>query len=116
MYKKEKEKPWYGKTCEKCDEPINWAYAAKGPIPGWCGKCVAKVRLKFKAELKRELRGEKGDQKFEQVVDPTRRIPKRTTWLTIGWVLGILMALALIALMPDQAANIGRKLRQVAGF
>lgn len=41
---------WFGKTCSKCEAPINYAQAAKGAIPGLCGKCTDDVRRQILAE------------------------------------------------------------------
>src|SRR5262245_10672666 len=43
---------WFGKTCAKCEAPLNYAQAAKGAIPGLCGKCTDEVRRRILGEAR----------------------------------------------------------------
>lgn len=52
------EKPWFGKRCARCEAAINYAQAAKGVIPGLCGKCTDETRRLLREELRREIASE----------------------------------------------------------
>lgn len=90
----EEKQPWYGKTCARCDAPLNYAQAAKGVLPGYCGRCTDAVRRMFQEEVERK--------------DPSLRIlvRERTVverglgvllWLIVGLLLGVGGSLALAA-------------------
>jgi hypothetical protein len=75
---------WFGKTCVKCEAPINYAQAAKGVIPGLCGKCTDEVRRQILAE--RRSSGQ---------VPVWREEPPPRSFAT-GFLAGFLLALALV--------------------
>ncbi|GIW72253.1 MAG: hypothetical protein KatS3mg102_1795 [Planctomycetota bacterium] len=44
-------KPWYGKRCQRCGKPLNYAWAARAPIPGLCGRCHDERHVYTKGRL-----------------------------------------------------------------
>lgn len=83
------EKPWFGKRCNQCDAPINYAY--KGIVEGFCGKCTDEIRKKFKIDLREEilletLPGYKG----KISLPGSRFVPG----IVLGFILGACLAFA----------------------
>ncbi len=106
-------KPWYGKTCAKCDAPLNYAQAAKGMIPGLCGKCTDEVRRRIVAEARG---GREGRPEADSVPrEPRLRAGPLLAAIAIGLLLGFAAAVAAAAFAPERFAPIVDAARRAAG-
>ena len=96
----EKKEPWYGKTCVKCDAPINYAFAAKGPLPGYCGKCTDEARRLFQGEVQQPSKVSRIRPVFFE--RPAKTGVSVLVGLVLGLLIGICGSLALAALDPPR--------------
>lgn len=60
MAKHSEGQAWYGKTCIKCEAPVNYAQAKAGLMPGYCGRCTDEVRRAVEAEVGKRRGGASG--------------------------------------------------------
>ncbi len=93
---------WYGKTCIKCEAPINYAQAKAGLMPGYCGRCTDEVRRAVEAEVGRRRGGASGlffRLSEDDAGAATRRV-RAGFVLLLGAALGFGGAVALARLDP----------------
>jgi hypothetical protein len=109
----QEKKPWYGKTCARCDAPINYAQAKKGAIPGYCGKCTDEVRRKILLE---SGGGGGGAAQASEPVPARRGVGARVAGgIIAGIFLGFAAAVALAAFAPGKFAPAVEALKKIAG-
>jgi hypothetical protein len=113
-------KPWYGKTCLRCEAPINYAYAAKGPLPGYCGRCTDEVRRVLFSEAKAEIEKQAAGH-------PGRARPRGDAGgaggrggaifigLVVGVILGLAAAIVVGALAPERLTWWTEQARKLLG-
>ncbi|RME70154.1 MAG: hypothetical protein D6776_12090, partial [Planctomycetota bacterium] len=100
-------KPWHGKVCTECGRPINYAWAARAPIPGLCGRCHDGRRLRGVIGAKRgERRGSARTRSAARIVDgdevrAPRPIVRALGWFALGAGAGYLAALATAVFADD---------------